>query len=71
MYLYVTGDHVMSGCYFTTLYSVPVRDHVMSGCYFTTLFQGADTCIEDKSGIMGLMRIAYTMPTITREVFDK
>ncbi|XP_063688766.1 uncharacterized protein LOC134821884 isoform X5 [Bolinopsis microptera] len=33
--------------------------------------KGADTCIEDKSGIMGLMRIAYTMPTITREVFDK
>ena len=35
------------------------------------LEEGANPCIEDKSGIMGAMRIAYTMPTITREVFNQ
>ena len=33
--------------------------------------QGANPCIEDTLGVMGAMRIAFTMPTITREVFNQ
>ena len=33
--------------------------------------QGASTDITDKEGVMGLMRIAVSMPTLTREVLDR
>ena len=33
--------------------------------------QGAATDIADKEGVMGLMRIAASMPTLTREVLDR
>lgn len=35
------------------------------------LEEGANPSIEDKLGIMVAMRIAYTMPAITREVFNQ
>ena len=51
---------------------------IIIACYYShsdisafLLEEGANPCIEDVHGVMGAMRIAYVMPTITREVFNQ